>query len=227
MKIKTLDPNCFLEGCNTYVTWAERIDCVCQSLMGLAGSDVVQNYGRVNCQHQLGGLGSQALASWRPSSRSRARPARQCCHSPSDSSRKRTQSWSLCCTERPTLLSRNCETVSAMIFSDACCSADRPSVGLFVGKMFFWHQRLVVVVVVLHIWDEVAILKETCRGRTERGSNEAKCEYFPEIEDPLVLYLRNNGQDSWTQFTFHLVNLFQFSKKVTFPRSNFMILKFA
>ena len=58
--------------------------------------------------------------------------------------------------------------------------------------MFFWRQRLVVVVVVvvLHIWDEVAILKETCRGRTERGSNEAKCEYFREIEDPLVLYLR-------------------------------------
>ena len=84
-----------------------------------------------------------------------------------------------------------------MIFSDAGCSADRSSVGLSVGKMFFWHQRLVVVVVVvvLHIWD-VAILKETCRGRTERGSNEAKCEYFPEIEDPLVLYLRNNGQDS-------------------------------
>ena len=53
-----------------------------------------------------------------------------------------------------------------MIFSDACCSADRPSVGLSVGKMFFWHQRLVVVVVVvvLHIWGEVAILKETCRG---------------------------------------------------------------
>ena len=165
-KINTLDPNCFLEGCNTYVTWAERIDCVCQSLMGLAGSDVVQNYGRVNCQ-QLGGLGSQALASWRQSSQSRARPARQCCHSPSGSSRRRTQSWSLCCTERPTLLSRNCETVSAMIFSDACCSADRPSVGLSVGKMYFWRQRrqlVVVVVVVLHIWDEVAILKETCRG---------------------------------------------------------------
>lgn len=154
--------------------------------MGQAGSDVVQNYGRVNCQ-QLGGLGSQALASWRQSSRSRARPARQRCHSPSDSSRKRTQSWSLCCTERPTLLSRNCETVSAMIFSDAGCTADRPSVGLSVGKMFFGRQRLVVVV--LHIWD-VAILKETCRGRTERGSNEAKCEYFPEIEDPLVPYLR-------------------------------------
>ena len=134
--------------------------------MGLAGSDVVQNYGRVNCQQQLGGLGSQALASWRQSSRSRTRQARQCCHSPSDSSRRRTQSWSLCCTERPTLLSRNCETVSAMIFSDAGCSADRSSVGLFVGKMFFWRQRLVVVVVVvvvLHIWD-VAILKETCRG---------------------------------------------------------------
>ena len=165
MKINSLDPNCFLEGCNTYVTWAERIDCVCQSLMGRAGSDVVQNYGRVNCQQQLGGLGSQALASWRQSSQSRARPARQCCHSPSGSSRRRTQSWSLCCTERPTL-GRNCETVSAMIFSDACCSADRPSVGLFVGKMFFWRQQrqLVVVVVVLHIWDEVAILKETCRG---------------------------------------------------------------
>ena len=74
-----------------------------------------------------------------------------------------------------------------MIFSDAGCTADRPSVGLSVGKMFFGRQRLVVVV--LHIWD-VAILKETCRGRTERGSNEAKCEYFPEIEDPLVPYLR-------------------------------------
>ena len=54
-----------------------------------------------------------------------------------------------------------------MIFSDACCSADRPSVGLSVGKMYFWRKRrqlVVVVVVVLHIWDEVAILKETCRG---------------------------------------------------------------
>ena len=220
MKINTLDPNCFLEGCNTYVTWAERIDCVCLSQREPAGCSAFQNLTRKICGKMLdqdlskSGLGILTPASSRPSSLSPIRTRLHITLSPCGSSPTRTQNWSLC-TESRTIV--NFETVSAttQIFSGAL---SRHRIAKFV---FLCH-------VVPHIGG-VGILKKMCRRTHARQQWSRFVNILRRTLPTLkcVLYCRKRTRVLWTQFTFHLINLFQFSKKVTFPRSNFMILKFA
>ena len=112
---------------DTYVTSAERIDCVCLSQREPAVSAVQKKKKKIcgiSGRDLSSGLGSLTPAASRPSSQSPIRPTRQRFHrtlSPCGSSRTRTQNWSLCTESR---MLENFETVSVtmrpQIFSGAC-----------------------------------------------------------------------------------------------------------
>ena len=69
-----------------------------------------------------------------------------------------------------------------------------PLLDCLSGKCFFGANNANDLLLLLSLFcifgTKSRFWKKRVGGRTERGSNEAKCEYFPEIEDPLVLYLR-------------------------------------
>ena len=188
-----------IERIHTYGTQYERKDCLWQpaAAAGCRASP--------SCPWWTG-RGSQGPPTSRPSSLSPAPKTHK--SPPCGSSPMENQNESLCIRAEI----RIAFVKTGLIFSGVCCRGARPPWTAEFGHLVSWLPKLFLLCVGIG-----AVLKRLCR--TTHGSKEAQLHFLSIVMD-------KTDRKVSDIFTFHLINLFQFSKKVTFS-GNFMIWLFA